>query len=373
MPYLYACVGVTVFLVTPCHAVILGTGNGQGNTTAPADNPGFGNVGILGSGSAVYLGNGWVLTAAHVYNGSSGVPATTWFEGINYANVPGSGVQLANPQGSGYSQYTDLELYQLASSPRLSSLAITSSTPTAGWDVTMIGNGRNRSNTQTAYWTSSWQPSATPSAYAGEIWSNIPDIRWGTNVIDQGSIIQGVGANTEESFVTSFTQDGTPYEAQGAPGDSGGAVFYKDPVTGTWSLAGSMYAVTSLPGQPWGTSAFGDLTYSADLSAYRTEIYQTMAITGDVNFDGIVNSQDLALVASNWLKTGTGVNDPIGDVNHDGVVNSQDLAIISSAISTETAILTSAAAVPEPTGWILALSAATLLLWHGRKRRHRKS
>ena len=49
---------------------------------------------------------------------------------------------------------------------------------------------------------------------------------------------------------------------------------------------------------------------------------------GDVNLDGIVNSQDLANVSSNWLRTGVGLLS--GDVNGDGIVNSQDLATISS-------------------------------------------
>ncbi len=48
-------------------------------------------------------------------------------------------------------------------------------------------------------------------------------------------------------------------------------------------------------------------------------------LPGDVNQDGIVNSQDLAAVASSWLTAGVA-----GDVNADGIVNSQDLATISS-------------------------------------------
>ncbi|HVU86104.1 MAG TPA: dockerin type I domain-containing protein [Pirellulales bacterium] len=370
MRNLYVGMGLLLFLTSPSHAVILGTGDGQGNTTAPADDPGFANVGILGSGSAVYLGGGWVLTAAHVYNGSGGVPAVTWFQGTSYANLPGSGVQLLNPPGDGYTQYSDLELYQLATAPPLPSLQISSLTPTAGSDVTMIGNGRDRSNTQIGYWTSSWQPSATPSTYAGEIWSNMPDLRWGTNVIDQTSVIEGVGTNTEKAFMTSFSQNGTPYEAQGAPGDSGGGVFYKDPATGAWNLTGIMFSINGLPGQPWGTSVFGDVTYSADLSAYRTQIEQTITIPGDLNHDGIVNSQDLALVVSDWMKTGTGTNDPVGDANHDGIVNTQDIALVSSAMYAGVSVSGSLATVPEPGSWLLAITAATgLYFW--RRSTHR--
>ena len=52
-------------------------------------------------------------------------------------------------------------------------------------------------------------------------------------------------------------------------------------------------------------------------------------IPGDLNHDSIVNSQDLAIVSSNWL--GTGPAPLAGDVNSDGIVNAQDIALISSS------------------------------------------
>ncbi|HEY4312444.1 MAG TPA: aspartyl protease family protein [Pirellulales bacterium] len=52
-----------------------------------------------------------------------------------------------------------------------------------------------------------------------------------------------------------------------------------------------------------------------------------VVLTGDLNRDGIVNAQDLAQVASNWLKTGSGL---AADANEDGIVNGQDLALISA-------------------------------------------
>ena len=51
-----------------------------------------------------------------------------------------------------------------------------------------------------------------------------------------------------------------------------------------------------------------------------------LQIPGDVNSDGVVNIQDLVLVASNFGQTG--VN--IADVNGDGMVNVQDLVRIAS-------------------------------------------
>ncbi|HVU89145.1 MAG TPA: aspartyl protease family protein [Pirellulales bacterium] len=78
-----------------------------------------------------------------------------------------------------------------------------------------------------------------------------------------------------------------------------------------------------------------------------------VSLTGDLNHDNIVNSQDLALVTSNWLASGTGVT---GDVNGDGIVNAQDLALISSNWLQGTSA--NAAAVPEPSASCLILLAA---------------
>jgi Dockerin type I domain len=71
---------------------------------------------------------------------------------------------------------------------------------------------------------------------------------------------------------------------------------------------------------------------------------------GDVNMDGIVNGQDIALVASNWLQ-----NTRYGDANGDGIVNGQDIALIASNwLSTGGG----SASVPEPSGIALATIAA---------------
>src|SRR3954453_2320559 len=59
--------GIALWLSSPAKAVILAGGN-NGNTSAPADDPGFANIGISSTGGAstIYLGNGWALTASHV-------------------------------------------------------------------------------------------------------------------------------------------------------------------------------------------------------------------------------------------------------------------------------------------------------------------
>lgn len=350
-----------VLQVGSARGVLIATGDGTGNTTAPSDDPGFANVGILASGSAVYLGNGWALTAAHVWDNPNGTPTQAWFNGSFYSITPGSAVQLQNPTGIGLTQYTDLEMFRLSAPPMLPSVTISSTPAAVGSQVTMIGNGHTRINSQTQYWTPTWQPSTVPTPLAGDTWGPTSDIRWGTNVVSVAPLLAPVDANSEMAFTTNFDLNGTAFEAQGVPGDSGGAVFHKDPSTGVWTLSGLMFQITLLPGQPPTTSIFGDSTQSADLSFYRTEIYQTMAIPGDVNFDGIVNTQDLALVASNWLAHGTGANDPSGDANHDGIVNSQDLALVSSAFALSSMTANSIVSVPEPSTRGLATIAMCFL------------
>jgi hypothetical protein len=40
-------------------AVLISTGDGTGNTTAPSNDPGFSNVGVVNGLSGVYVRNGW--------------------------------------------------------------------------------------------------------------------------------------------------------------------------------------------------------------------------------------------------------------------------------------------------------------------------
>jgi hypothetical protein len=145
--------------------------------------------------------------------------------------------------------------------------------PAVGSNVIMIGSGRDE-NASEAFWTSTWAPAMSPSPYAGYIWANTQMMRWGTNVISGVSIIEGVNANSQTSFSTDFTGN-TQFDAQGSPGDSGGGVFYKDG-SGNWELVGVMSSISDLSGEPWGLSAFGQQTYSADLSVYRSEILNVM-------------------------------------------------------------------------------------------------
>ena len=53
-------------------SVLISTGDGTGNTTPPAADPGFDNLGVVNGLSGVYVGNGWVLAS-----GSAAMPVDT--------------------------------------------------------------------------------------------------------------------------------------------------------------------------------------------------------------------------------------------------------------------------------------------------------
>ena len=249
---------VPLAAAAPAPAVIIDSGNGQGNVTAPAPDPGWGNVGIENNAlSAVYLGNGWVLTANHA--GANDV----WFGGVLYPWVPGASVRLSNPDTT----LADLVLFKLADPfPALPALSIRTTSPPEGTSLILIGHGRNRVED-----SDTWvNPSPPPPLFSGYAWDLGSARRWGTNYVEN------VNADFWEPFFdgtqlfgSEFEHTGgghSTHEAQAAVGDSGGAVF-----TGT-TLAGIMIGIISYTGQPAETAVFGNNTLAADLSVYRTEI-----------------------------------------------------------------------------------------------------
>ena len=65
----------------------------------------------------------------------------------------------------------------------------------------------------------------------------------------------------------------------------------------------------------------------------NAQITEPTGLKGDVNGDGIVNIQDLVLVAGRLGQSGTNT----ADVNGDGLVNIQDLVLVAGALGTSAA------------------------------------
>jgi hypothetical protein len=236
----------------PGGAVLIASGDGSGNTTPPADDPGFVHVCIkLAALSCVYLGNGWVLTANHAGVGN------VMIDGVIYPWISGSSHQLQNPDTTN----ADLVVFRINGEPNLPALPIRNGAPALNANVTMIGNGFDRGTATSFGGNPGWNWDTTAR-----------HIRWGTNRVATNLVDVTIGPTKTRAFVTNFTGPGggTTHEAQAVVGDSGGGVFLKNGAT--WELAGTMFAIAGYEEQPSNTSIFGNETYVADLSFYRSQI-----------------------------------------------------------------------------------------------------
>jgi hypothetical protein len=247
----------------PAQAIVENVDDGMGTTSPPPDDPGFDHVGVTANGlSAVYIGNGWVLSAAHVNQN----PVT--LGGVTYPDLPNSMVQLQKPGIA----FSDFILFRLATSPPLAPLALASAPPSLGDTVTMIGYGWDRAPTMVC-WNGSWaEVGCNPLAtYRGYKSGGPFRMRWGRNQVNSVGLDIRYGSWITRAFAVHFDQSGVPYEAQAVPGDSGGAVFLKR--DGQWQLAGVMFTISVFDGQNYySTAVFGQSTYVSDLSYYRPEI-----------------------------------------------------------------------------------------------------
>jgi hypothetical protein len=248
-------------LAAAASGVIIDSGDGSGNTTAPVPDPGWHNIGTIGEQTGVYLGGRFVLTPHHVG------PGNIRLDGVTYTYVPGTAVQLDNGDGT----YADLILFEIYPAPPLPALPIASLAPEVGAPLIMAGNGYDRGQAITMDPNGSDPPGPT----GGFEWGPAREIRWGTNSVLGGLIVEIPGTRTV-AFETIFDQAGSTHEAQATVGDSGGAAFAFN--GSGWELAGTLFAVQLYLNQAAATSFYGNATFAADLSFYRGQILDVMAM-----------------------------------------------------------------------------------------------
>jgi len=273
---LFAVISTLLLAAPPASSVVIDNGDGTGNTGAPVDDPGWDHQGTRAGLTVIYVGNSWVLTAAHVPFG------TVTIGGMAYSPVANSRVQIGT---------ADLAVWQLQSAPNLPPLPIRENQPLVGDEMLLIGHGLSRSvNTFTC------------GSLTGYDTANPQVMRWGTNEVESVGFDVPLSGFTTRSFYSEFDapppgpdnrcQAGTDCpEAQVAIGDSGGAVYIDDGQQ--WELAGVMFASSSWScGTPEHTSTviYGDQSYASDLSFYRDAI---LAIVRPECSDGVDNDGDL--------------------------------------------------------------------------------
>jgi len=229
-------------------AVIIETGDGTGNVTAPPDDPGWDHLGTKGGTTVVYVGNRWVLTAHHVGAGDVVILGQT------YSAVPGSTVRFENPDTS----QADLIVFKIFGDPGLPPLNVANFTPWFNAPLTLIGYGRNRGA------ATSWM------GIDGYEWGSGRAMRWGTNEVADTLVTVLDTQSFSATFTDPVAPSATADEAAGADGDSGGAVFVK--ASGAWYLVGTIFAISEYEGQPSNTSLYGNKVYAAALSFYRDDI-----------------------------------------------------------------------------------------------------
>ena len=273
-------------------AVITVTGDGSGNTTAPGvDDFGFAKVGLVWDVSdavyigGVYLGDGWVLTA---YHGVRDVTLTGFqlstvrFGLTDYTLDQTSGVRLTTPgQGN-----ADLALIHMVGPyPVLDAAMLSMATPATGSTLAMAGIGRNRDTAET-HWNVTavagpdndiWTETGGAGDRQGFDYAGGATLRWGMNKRTTNAAVNvNDGFGITKMFRTQFDNDGSAIadEAQAAPGDSGGGVFYKNGLN--WELAGIMLLTTDIDGQPVDTAVFTNQTFIADVATYQSQIAATI-------------------------------------------------------------------------------------------------
>jgi hypothetical protein len=249
--------------------VVITTGDGTGNTTAPPDDPGFANVGATVTQlSGVYLGDRWVLTAQHVGE------EDMWFDGVLYPVIPGSQVQLLTGAIG-----ADLAMIRLQTAPPLPAPILATAPLVAGEIPTFIGDGYPRLP-DLYCWDASFieiscpppGPAAAHAGYKRQGGARI--LRWGVNEITDVDLEGPIQGRTTHYFTTTFDANGPLQESQAVTGDSGGGVFLER--GGQWELVGIMFAQFVWPNQPSNTAVFGNLGTHADVYFYRQQIIDIM-------------------------------------------------------------------------------------------------
>jgi hypothetical protein len=324
--------GVLVLCVLAGPSFALVYIGGLDHTTEPDADPGWDNVGMMSLASGVYLGDGWVLTAYHVYQHN---PVGDRYIDLDqrYYEIPGTVRRLEYSP----SNDADLAIFRINGNPALPLIDIIDTSPLSR-EITVIAGGYSRVGGQVDF----------ENGYVGFETDPVRQKRWGKNITDEYvSIIGGYGFGVTVGFKTGFELPGIEDdECQLVDRDSGGGAFVADPSDGSWQLGGialTVDAPSDYTGpDPTRNAVYGNSSVYADLANYRTQIeaIRMTRLPGDADRDGDVDITDYGIFQTTLGQTGSNLQ---ADFNDDGIVNLHDFAIIRGYFG-----MVSGNGVPEP-------------------------
>ncbi|MFN3167573.1 MAG: hypothetical protein ACE37H_10965 [Phycisphaeraceae bacterium] len=346
-----ACLGTAIVLTAgQANAVVVygGGSDAPANDTAPAGfEDAWARVGRNGNGTGVYLGNGFVLTAAHVNNGS----AFAVENDFNYPIIDTAGTILKNDDNSD----SDLRLIRVAV-PQGTGLfgldplpIVTTSLITPGSNDPLgilIGTGVGQVELQPV----------TINFKQGFNWNDTRDTRWAELEVgssDSVSIPDGNISRSIDGFSSIFKAIGPNEDGAASRNDSGAPLYYDNGTDVV--LVGLTHSVSQLD-----KSLNNDKTFFSDLSLYQDQFVITL---GDLDGDGGVSEADLGLVLDHYGQSVQAGDFLQGDADGDGIVGVNDLDFVLSrwgdgdtgAIGAAPALGQVTPAVPEPASALILI------------------
>ncbi|MFZ4773883.1 MAG: hypothetical protein ACOYM3_00875 [Terrimicrobiaceae bacterium] len=280
IPSVTVCLLVTVLMTMPARALLFWNQDNSANTSDPLTGVPWGSVaavsngtGSLRSGSAVYLGNGYLLTANHVT--MNAIYDFVTFNGVSFFQIDSTFQSGSRTAGKQVDTGLDMAVFKLQTIP--------GGIPA----VTLLGTGTEEIAPATIVGWGVGRDPADPLGDAVVTWgaeSTTSAKRWGENVpLDLVNLSDGSYSYTAVRTVAGGSGPG--YNPEGVGNneaavtllDSGSGLFQN--ISGSWYLIGLTNTVsfqsgsfTTTFGNDKTTGSTGDDNYFTQISAYDDKI-----------------------------------------------------------------------------------------------------